>query len=65
MLTYKQLNDARLDGAGYCLFCGEREDDLPSPYTNECSNCGHPTVIPATMILTLLAWIKQGDSDES
>ena len=61
MITEKDLLEAYQDGAGYCLFCGEREDDLPSPYASECSNCGHQTVIPAIMILTLLAWIKTGD----
>ena len=63
-ITRTMLRAAHSEGGGFCMFCGEREDDLPSPYINECSNCGHPTVVPATMILTFLAWVEEGDEDE-
>lgn len=58
MIKLSDLRDAHEEGAGFCLFCAERNDDLASPYAGECENCGHQAVMPAALILTFLSWIE-------
>lgn len=57
MISLSLLREAHEDGAGYCLFCGTRNDDLESPYASHCESCGHLTVLPAATILAFLHWI--------
>jgi hypothetical protein len=59
MISLADLREAHDEGAGFCLFCAERNDDLVSPYASECENCGHLTVLPAATILAFLHWINQ------
>lgn len=64
MITLADLRDAHSEGAGFCLFCATRNDDLSSPYASECESCGHQLVVPAATILTFLNWIDT-EKDES
>ena len=61
MISRLELEEAHQDGAGFCLFCAARSDDLPSPYASQCDECGHTLVVPAATILTFLAWLDLED----
>jgi hypothetical protein len=61
MISLHDLQEAHSEGAGFCLFCGEKGEDLSTPYAGECENCGHQTMIPAILILTFLHWIDFGE----
>jgi hypothetical protein len=63
MIPLSDLREAHADGAGYCLFCGARNDDLASPYASECDTCGHVAVLPAATILTFLHWVDFEESE--
>lgn len=63
MISLRDLREAHSEGAGFCLFCAARNDDLASPYASECENCGHQAVMPAGLILTLLAWIDETEGE--
>ena len=63
MISLRQLREAHAEGAGFCLFCASLNEDLASPYAGECENCGHQAVMPAGLILTLLAWIETDEGE--
>lgn len=64
MITNQALVEARDDGGGFCFFCFERADDLPSPYCSHCESCGHRTVLPAATILDFIAQLDlEGDAE--
>lgn len=63
MIPLSELREAHEEGAGFCLFCATRNDDLTSPYASECESCGHQMVVPAASILAFINWIDFGDDE--
>jgi hypothetical protein len=63
MISLPELREAHAEGAGFCLFCATRNEDLTSPYASECESCGHQMVVPAATILIFLEWVDFGDEE--